>query len=133
MTLASIVPRGGTNAHVTDAQRRIADGKGETMSDLNFYWRMGDYGIQAVPKRLARFNDDEPNETIELVKYYQHKGRECLYTIGYFYYNTHEPCWELKFCGGRFKDVLESDLAALFKMLAAAYDTLEEWSASRDE
>ena len=103
------------------------------MSDLNFYWRMGDYGIQAVPKRLVRFNDDEPNETIELVKYYQYEGRECKYTIGFFYYNTHEPCWELKFCGDSFKDVLESDLVALFKMLAAAYDTLEEWSASRDD
>lgn len=103
------------------------------MSDLNFYWRMGNYGIRAVPKRLIRFNDDEPNETIELVKYYQHDGHECLYTIGYFYYNTHEPCWELKFVGGRFKDVLESDVVALFKMLAAAYDTLEEWSEGRDE
>lgn len=103
------------------------------MSDLNFYWRMGDYAIEAVPERLARFNDDEPNATIELAKYQQYKGHETKYAIGYFYYNTHEPCWELKFVGDRFKDVLETDVVALFKMLAAAYDTLEEWSASRDE
>ena len=45
-----------------------------------------------------------------------------------FYYNSHEPCWELKFVGDRFKDLLETDVVAVFKMLKAAYDTLEEWS-----
>ena len=29
------------------------------MSDLNFYWRMGDYALEACPKRLARFDEDE--------------------------------------------------------------------------
>ena len=74
------------------------------MSDLNFYWRMGDYALQAVPKCLARFDKDDKNETIELVKYYQYQGKECCYTIGYFYYNEHEPCWELKFVGGVARD-----------------------------
>lgn len=103
------------------------------MSELNFYWRMGDYALEACPKRLARFSEDEPNETIDLVKYYQYKGKECCYSIGYFYYNAHEPCWELKFVGDRFKELLETDVVAVFKMLKAAYDTLEEWSRSREE
>ena len=103
------------------------------MSDLNFYLRMGDYALEACPRRLVRLYDDEENETIDLVKYYQHEGHECKYSIGYFYYNSHEPCWELKFVGDRFKDILESDVIAIFKMLAAAYDTLEEWSESREE
>ena len=103
------------------------------MTELNFYWRTVDYALEACPKRLARFEEDEPNETINLVKFYQHKGRECKYSIGYFYYNEHEPCWELKFVGERFKDILETDVVAVFKMLAAAYDTLEEWSKSRTE
>ena len=103
------------------------------MSELNFYWRMGDYALEACPKRLARFTEDEPNETINLVKYYQDKGHEYKYSIGYFYYDTHEPCWELKFVGGRFKDILEGDATAIFKMLVASYDTLEEWSKSRAE
>lgn len=102
------------------------------MKDLNFYWRMGDYALEACPKRLARFSDDEPNETIEFVKYFQYQGKECKYAIGYFYYNTHEPCWELKFVGDRFKDILYNDCIAIFKMLKAAYDTLEEWSNSRE-
>ena len=54
------------------------------MTDLNFYWRMGDYEIEAAPRRLVRFSDDEPNTTIELVKYQQYKGHETKYTIGYF-------------------------------------------------
>lgn len=97
------------------------------MSKLNFYWRMGDYGIRAVPKRLAKMHPDDENETIELIKYYQHEGHEVCYVIGYFWWNAHEPCWELKFVGDRFKDILETDVTAVFKMLAAAYDTLEEW------
>ncbi len=101
------------------------------MSDLNFYWRMGDYALEACPRRL--FNKDEPNETIDLVKYYQYQGHECKYSIGYFYYNTHEPCWELKFVGDRFKELLETDVVAVFKMLKAAYDTLEEWSNGSEQ
>ena len=103
------------------------------MAELNFYWRMGDYALEARPTRLARFSDDEPNATIDLVKYYQHQGRECKYSIGYFWYNSHEPCWELKFVGERFKEILEADVVAVFKMLAAAYDTLEEWSRERED
>ena len=99
---------------------------------LCFYWRMNDYSIEACPKHLARFRDDEPNETIELCKHYQSDGRDCKYTIGYFYWNDHEPCWELKFVGERFKEILDGDVVAVFKMLKAAYDTLEEWKGMID-
>lgn len=103
------------------------------MADLNFYWRLGNYALEACPKHLiARFRENEPNVTIDLVKYYQYRGQECKYSIGYFYYNTHEPCWELKFVGERFKEILETDVVAVFSMLAAAYDTLEEWSRRGD-
>lgn len=103
------------------------------MTDLNFYWRMGDYALEACPKHLARLNCDEPNVTINLVKYYQYQGHECKFSIGYFWYDTHEPEWELKFVGDRFKEILETDVIAVFKMLAAAYDTLEEWSRNQKE
>ena len=46
------------------------------MADLKFDWRMGDYALKACPKRLARFSEDEPNETIDLIKYYRHNGKE---------------------------------------------------------
>ena len=102
------------------------------MSKLNFYWRMGDYALEAVPKYLVRFSEDEPNETIDLVKYYQYQGHEQKYSIGYFYYDSHEPCWELKFVGDRFKELLETDVVAVFKMLKAAYDVLTEWKEGRE-
>lgn len=99
------------------------------MADLNFYWRMGDYALEACPTTLARFDKDQKNETIDFVKYYQYQGRECKYSIGYFWWDSKEPCWELHFCGSRFKEILEGDVTAIFKMLKAAYDTLDEWKA----
>lgn len=94
---------------------------------------MGDYALEACPKHLAKLKENDPNVTIALVKYYQHQGHELKYAIGYFYYNTHEPCWELKFVGERFKDILDGDCVAIFKMLKAAYDTLEEWTNGCEE
>lgn len=99
--------------------------------DLNFNWRMGDYALEATPKRLARFSKDEPNETIDFVKYYQRGDKEFKYSIGYFWYNDHEPCWELKFVGERFREILDTDTVAVFTMLVAAYDVLEEWSRGK--
>jgi len=101
------------------------------MADLNFYWRMGDYALEACPNTLARFDKSQKNETIDFVKYYQYQGRECKYSIGYFWWDSHEPCWELKFCGSRFKEILEGDVTAIFKMLKAAYDTLDEWKSAQ--
>ena len=103
------------------------------MKDLNFYWRMGDYALRAVPLHLVKLNADDLNETIELIKYFHYNGKECNYTIGYFWYDEHEPCWELKFCGERFKEILETDVVAVFKMLASAYDTLTEWKKSQED
>ena len=103
------------------------------MDDLNFYWRMGDYALKAVPIHLVHLDKDDKNETRELVRYFQSNDKECLYTIGYFYYNWREPCWELKFVGDRFKDLLETDVVAVFKMLKAAYDVLTEWSNGKNE
>ena len=90
------------------------------MNDLNFYWRMGDYALEACPKRLVRFSKDEPNVTIDLVKYYWYEGVERKYSIGYFWYDEHEPCWELRFVGERFKEIPDGDCVAVFKMLKAA-------------
>lgn len=103
------------------------------MSELNFYWRMGDYALEATTRHLVHFRGDEPNETINFVKYYQFQGKECKYSIGYFYYDEHEPCWELKFVGERFKELRKTDLVAVWEMLSAAYDTLEAWKRREAE
>ena len=92
--------------------------------NLEFYWRMGDFALEACDNQLLHFNE---NVTIELVKYYRSQGKEFKYSLGCFEYNDHEPCWELRFFGDRFKEVREADLAKLFEMLACAYDALEKW------
>lgn len=101
--------------------------------ELNFYWRMGNYALEATTASLAHWHENDKNETIDFVKYYQHQGHECKYTIGYFWWNDHEPCWELKFVGSRFEEILDGDVVAIFKMLKAAYDTLEEWKRGLDD
>lgn len=100
--------------------------------DLIFYWRMGDYALEACPKRLAALSNGEPNETIDFIKYYQYEGHEYKYSIGYFYYNEHEPCWEFKFVGDRFTDIEKEDIVAIFEMLKAAYSTLTEWKSRQE-
>jgi hypothetical protein len=94
---------------------------------------MGDYALRAVPKGLAILEDDAPNTTIELVKYDICQGKEYCYVIGYFDYDTDEPCWELRFVGDRFKKILDGDCIAIFKMLRSAYDTLEEWVNEKEK
>ena len=103
------------------------------MADLNFYWRMGDYALEATTRSLLKPKGKEKAETIDFVKYYQYQGKECKYSIGYFYYNEHEPCWELMFVGERFKELRKTDLVAVWEMLSAAYDTLEAWKRREED
>lgn len=103
------------------------------MSKLKFNWRWKDYELRATPQRLVRLDEDEPNETIDFLKYYRYGDKELCYSIGYFWYNTHEPCWELKFVGDRFKDIASDDLLIVWKYLIAAYDVLTEWKNSEKD
>lgn len=95
--------------------------------NLVFDWRWKDYGLIATPEKLVHLYDDEPNTTIDFVKYYNRGSDKFRYSIGYFRYNSHEPCWEFKFVGDRFKDIASEDLPVIWKYLSAAYDVLTEW------
>ena len=97
---------------------------------LEFYWRMGDFALEACDNQLLHINE---NVTIELVKYYRSQGKELKYSLGYFENNDREPCWELRFFGDSFKDAREADLAKLFEMLACAYDALEKWYTGEED
>lgn len=98
--------------------------------NLEFYWRMGDFALEACNEHLTQL---DPKTTIELVKYFRHQGREVKYTIGYFWFDHHEGIWELKFVGDRFKEVRETDIVKLFEMLACAYDALQKWCEEDEE
>lgn len=97
---------------------------------LEFYWRMGDFALEACDRSLLHCHD---NVTIQLVKYYRSEGKEHKYSLGVFEYNDHEPCWELRFFGDSFKEVRQTDLAKLFEMLACAYDALEKWYTGEED
>lgn len=100
---------------------------------LIFSWRYGEYGLEAVPKRLVRFTQDEENETVNFVRYFESGKSVLKYSIGYFYYNEAEPCWELKFVGDRFMDIAEKDLPAIWEGLKSAYRVLTEWKKTQGE
>lgn len=90
---------------------------------LTFDWRFGDFGLRASPTSL----EQEQKPTIHLLQYYCREGKEYAYSIGYFWYDDHEPCWELKFVGDRFKEIPDDYIVIIFKMLGAAYDALTVW------
>lgn len=97
---------------------------------LEFFWRMGDFALEACDEDLLHRND---NVTIELVKYYRSQGKELKFSLGYFERHNYEPYWELNFFGDCFKEAREADLAKLFEMLACAYDALEKWYTVEEE
>lgn len=104
------------------------------MAELRFNWRLGDFGLRATPKRLVRFSQDEPNETIDFVKYYRDvTGKEYCYSVAYFWWNDKGHSWEFKFVGGRFKEIPDDQIVPIFKMLRAAYDVLSEWKKDSED
>lgn len=101
------------------------------MADLQFNMRFGDYEVKACPKTLARFSVYDKNETIDFVKHYENvDGKDCVYSIGYFYYDTHERGWELMFVGDRFLDIEDDAVKPVWEMLKAAYKVLDAWDRS---
>lgn len=102
------------------------------VSELSFNLRMGDYALEACPKRLARISDSEQNETIDFVKYYREDGIERKYSIGYFWYNDYEERWELKFVGNRFLSIEEEEIRTVWEMLKSAYSTVNSWKNRRE-
>ena len=102
------------------------------MKSLEFNMRFGEFELRACPKSLVRFAN-EPNVTIDIVRHMKDGDNERCYSIGYFYFNRHEPCWELKFVGPRFKEVSKDDIPVLWEMMKSAYDALETWSSLNEE
>jgi len=103
-------------------------------NDLQFKWRFGDYELRAVPKRLVRVSPHDKNETVDFVKWYKaNDGHEYCRSIGYFHWDDHEPWWTLKFAGNRFAEVPVEDIAVIWPMLKAAYETLTKWKEAEEQ
>lgn len=96
---------------------------------LIFSWRYKDYGLEAQPKRLVRFTPDEPNETIDFVKYHEEGKSVLKYSIGVFYWDESNKTWQLNFVGDRFMDIVSADLPAVWEGLKSAYNVLTLWKS----
>lgn len=96
---------------------------------LEFYWQEGCICLKACPKHLVRFHQDEENVTIDVLKIRDGYN----YSIGYFWWNDHEPCWELKLVGNRFIEIPPEQAAEVWRQLGIAYDLLTEWKIGHED
>lgn len=94
---------------------------------LEFSWKYKDYELRACPKRLARFNANEPNETIDFVKWTTNSdGAEYCFSLAYW--SKDSEGYDLKFVGDRpFKDIEPEDLEIVWKALRVAQKVLDSW------
>ena len=94
---------------------------------LEFNWEYKDYALRACPKRLARFEEDEPNETIDFVKYdTDSNGKRYCYSLAYW--KKDNEGYELKFVGGRpFRYIESEDIEVVWQALRVAQKVLDGW------
>lgn len=93
-------------------------------SELEFSWKYKDYELRACPKHLARFYKDEPNETIDLVKWFECNGKRNCYSLAYFI--RQGEGYDLRFVGSRpFKDIAAEDLPEVWEALKTAQAVLD--------
>ena len=95
--------------------------------NLEFSWKYEDYELRACPKCLARFNDDEPNETIDFVKWTtDSSGKRYCFSLAYW--RRYDEGYELKFVGGRpFDHINKEHIEVVWSALLAAQKILDAW------
>lgn len=94
---------------------------------LEFSFKYKNYELRACPKRLVRFSPNEPNETIDLIKWETDSGgRKFCFSLAYFE-KTGEG-YRLKFVYSRPFDCIEpEDVKILWSALKHAQEILDEF------
>ena len=91
---------------------------------LEFSFKYKDYELRACPKRLARFSPDEPNETIDLVKW--DKSGDKPYCFSLAHWTRDKEGYELTFVGSRpFDHIDKEDVPILWTVLKQAQAVLD--------
>ena len=95
---------------------------------LEFNWKYKDYELRAVPKYLTRFNDEEENTTIELLKWEtKNNGVRYCFTMAYWTYSSNEG-YELRLVGDRMFNYIElEDIATIWEQLKLAKEVLDDF------
>lgn len=98
-----------------------------TEQKLEFNWEYKDYALHACPKRLVRFEENEPNETIDLVKYdVGSDGKRYCYSLAYW--RRDSEGYYLHFVGGRpFKHIEPEDIEVVWQAMKVAQKVLDGW------
>ena len=98
-----------------------------TKQKLEFDWEYKDYELRACPKRLVRFEDDEPNETIDFVKWQvDSSGKRSCFSLAY--QTKDSEGYELNFVGDRpFKYIESEDIEVIWKAMKVAQKVLDGW------
>ena len=100
-------------------------------ANLEFSWKYKDYELKACPKHLARFSEDEPNETIDLVKSFDYNGKRCGYSLAYFIRKSEG--YDLRFVGNRpFEDIPAEDVLEVWEALKTAQAVLDAFFMMED-
>lgn len=96
--------------------------------ELNFNWKYKDYELRACPKHLARFSDDEENETIDLIKWQTDKEDGRRYCFSLAYWQRDKEGFDLTLVGTRvFEEIEEDDLEMVWKQLHTAQLVLDRF------
>lgn len=90
---------------------------------LEFSFKYKDYELRACPRRLRRFSPDEPNETIDFVKWNKSGNKPFCFSLAYFVRDSEG--YDLKFVGDRpFEYIDKEDLPIIWDVLKQAHNIL---------
>lgn len=95
---------------------------------LEFNWKYKDYELRSVSKHLVRFNDEEENVTIELLKWdTRENGERYCFTMAYWIY-TDDDGYELRLVGNRMFDCIElEDIIIVWGQMKLAKGILDDF------
>ena len=100
---------------------------------LEFSFKYKDYEIKACPKHLVSFIDDEPNVTIELLKWDRTDVKPYCFSLAYF--EKYSEGYRLNFVGDRpFKYIEKEDVPIIWNVLKNAQELLDDyWESTQEE
>ena len=94
---------------------------------LEFNWSYKDYELRACSQRLVLLKDDEPNETIDLVKWQtDSSGNRSCFSVAYW--KKDNEGYYVHFVGSRpFEHIEPEDLEVVWKAMNVAQKVLDGW------
>ena len=101
------------------------------MNALRYKKKYKNFEIRACNRYLLKGTKENPNCTIELVKWYERDGEKFCFALAYYAKTGKE--FTLNILEDRFRDYIDdSDYKRIFTELIRAREVLEEWSDAND-